>query len=289
MLVGGRADRAAARAVRRPRGEPSRRAEAAIERMRFATGVDDDLRPFHERFRDDPVIGRAVRAHPHLRVRRRPAPWEALAWAITEQLIELERAVRDPAPADRARSGRRCPHSGLRDMPAAGARSPRSRPAELEAFDLAANARAGAAPRGARGRRGPRRPRRPRARRGRGCWRSPTIGPLDARDARAPRPRATTTSSRPATSAIIKLVGRLTHRQPEGARRRGRGARVLRALRRVEGAGGRVPAPRGRRRAAHGVARRPGSSPSPGRNSLVSARSASGGRLSSLFCVHPAP
>ena len=32
--------------------------------MRFATGVDDDLRPFHERFRDDPVIGRAVRANP---------------------------------------------------------------------------------------------------------------------------------------------------------------------------------------------------------------------------------
>ena len=34
-----------------------------IERMRFALGVDDDLRPFHERFRDDPLIGaRGARA-----------------------------------------------------------------------------------------------------------------------------------------------------------------------------------------------------------------------------------
>ena len=49
-----------------------------IRRMRFATGVDDDLRPFHDAFRDDPLIGRAVRELPHLRVRRTPYPWEAL-------------------------------------------------------------------------------------------------------------------------------------------------------------------------------------------------------------------
>ena len=74
------------------------RTEAAaaegIARMRFATGVDDDLRPFYERFKSDPVIGRAVRANPHLRVRRRPLPWEALFAAITEQLIEFERRWR---------------------------------------------------------------------------------------------------------------------------------------------------------------------------------------------------
>ena len=64
-----------------------------IRRLRFATGVDDDLRPFHEAYRDDPLIGRAVRADPELRVRRAPLPWEALAAAITEQLIEFERAV----------------------------------------------------------------------------------------------------------------------------------------------------------------------------------------------------
>ena len=47
---------------------------------------------FHARFRDDPVIGRAVRARPWLRVRRNPDPWETLMWAITEQLIEHRRA-----------------------------------------------------------------------------------------------------------------------------------------------------------------------------------------------------
>ena len=45
-----------------------------IRRLRFATGVDDDLRPFHDAFRDDPVIGRAVRAAPELRIRRAPLP-----------------------------------------------------------------------------------------------------------------------------------------------------------------------------------------------------------------------
>ena len=35
-----------------------------IRRLRFATGVDDDLRPFYDAFRDDPVIGKAVRAAP---------------------------------------------------------------------------------------------------------------------------------------------------------------------------------------------------------------------------------
>ena len=72
--------------------------------MRFATGVDDDLRPFHDRFRDDPVIGRVGARRPRLRVRRQPDPWETLLGAITEQLIELERAIGDPAAPDRARS-----------------------------------------------------------------------------------------------------------------------------------------------------------------------------------------
>jgi 3-methyladenine DNA glycosylase/8-oxoguanine DNA glycosylase len=67
-------------------------AREGIARMRFATGIDDDLEDFHARFRDDPVLGRAIRARPWLRVRRNPAPFEALTWAITEQLIELVRA-----------------------------------------------------------------------------------------------------------------------------------------------------------------------------------------------------
>src|SRR3954468_24543381 len=67
-------------------------AEEAIARMRFATAVDDDLRPFYERFRFDALIGAAVRTNPYLRIRRFPEPFEALVVAITEQLIELERA-----------------------------------------------------------------------------------------------------------------------------------------------------------------------------------------------------
>jgi 3-methyladenine DNA glycosylase/8-oxoguanine DNA glycosylase len=71
------------------------RAAAAygIERMRFALGVDEDLRAFHDAFRDDPLIGASVRRRPWLRIRRRPEPFEALAWAVTEQLIEFERAA----------------------------------------------------------------------------------------------------------------------------------------------------------------------------------------------------
>ena len=48
-------------------------AREGIARMRFATGIDDDLEDFHARFRDDPVLGRAIRARPWLRVRRNPA------------------------------------------------------------------------------------------------------------------------------------------------------------------------------------------------------------------------
>ncbi len=68
-------------------------AEYGIARMRFALGVDDDLEEFHRRFRRDPLIGRSLRARPWLRVPRRPEPFEALAWAICEQLIEYERAA----------------------------------------------------------------------------------------------------------------------------------------------------------------------------------------------------
>jgi 3-methyladenine DNA glycosylase/8-oxoguanine DNA glycosylase len=118
------------------RSEERAAAEAAIARMRWATGVDEDLRPFYERFAGDSVIGRAVRARPHVRIHRRAAPWEALAWAITEQLIELERAMEIQKRLVR-RFGRRCPRSGLRDMPEPG-RIAALAPAELQSYDLAA-------------------------------------------------------------------------------------------------------------------------------------------------------
>lgn len=68
-------------------------ARHGIERMRFALGVDLDVRAFHSLFRDDPVIGPSLRRRPWHRPLRRPEPFEALAWAICEQLIEYERAV----------------------------------------------------------------------------------------------------------------------------------------------------------------------------------------------------
>jgi DNA-3-methyladenine glycosylase II len=110
-------------------------AASALERMRFALGLDHDLAEFHRRFRRDPLIGSAVRAHPWLRPRRRPEPFEALAWAICEQLIETTRAFGIQRRLVR-RFGRRSPCGTLRDVPAPGRLADRS-PAELEACGLA--------------------------------------------------------------------------------------------------------------------------------------------------------
>jgi DNA-3-methyladenine glycosylase II len=108
-------------------------ARAGIARLRFAVGVDDDLSEFYERFRDDPLIGRAVRTRPELRVRRHPTPWEALAWSIAEQLIDGERATAIQK-ALIARLGRRW--AGLRDSPSRATIAAQA-PAALEACGLA--------------------------------------------------------------------------------------------------------------------------------------------------------
>jgi DNA-3-methyladenine glycosylase II len=109
----------------------------AVGRMRFALGLDDDLRPFYERFRDDPLIGRSVRARPWLRVPRRPEPFESLAWAICEQLIEAERAeaIERRIVARWGRRGRGWGPDALRDVPSPAALGALA-PAELQAVDL---------------------------------------------------------------------------------------------------------------------------------------------------------
>ena len=117
----------------RAASEPA--ARAGIARLRFATGVDDDLRPFWDRFRADPVIGRGVRTHRALRVRRQPDPWETLLGAITEQLIELERAMGIQRRLIAA-FGYRCPATGMRDAPAPAVIAAQA-PARLVSFDLA--------------------------------------------------------------------------------------------------------------------------------------------------------
>lgn len=111
--------------------------ELALERMRFALGVDDDLGEFYRRFRRDPLLGPQLRRRPQLRPRRRPWPWEAFAWAVVKQLIDSGRAAR----IQRRMVGRWGPRLGdgrdpLRDVPAPGLIAGRA-PVELESMGLA--------------------------------------------------------------------------------------------------------------------------------------------------------
>ena len=127
MLLGARAPNAEAAAY-------------GISRMRFALGLDDDLGPFLRRFARDPLIGRSVRRRPWLRNGRRPDPFEALVWAICEQLIEYERAAaierRVVAALGRRWIGWDGGHSRMADLPAAAALAGTA-PALLQSFDLA--------------------------------------------------------------------------------------------------------------------------------------------------------
>jgi 3-methyladenine DNA glycosylase/8-oxoguanine DNA glycosylase len=109
-------------------------AELAVERMRFALGLGHDLRPFHRRFARHPLLGPVIHRRPWLRPWRTPAPFQALAWAICEQLIESGRA----ATIERRlvwRYGRASPCGRLRDAPSAAELAARA-PAELEACGL---------------------------------------------------------------------------------------------------------------------------------------------------------
>ncbi len=119
------------------------RAAAAhgIERMRFALGVDEDLRPFVGAFSRDPLIGRHLRRRPWLRAARRPEPFEALVWAICQQLIDYERAAaierRLVASLGRRASDWEGNDGSLRDLPAVAVLAGTA-PALLQSFDLAA-------------------------------------------------------------------------------------------------------------------------------------------------------
>jgi 3-methyladenine DNA glycosylase/8-oxoguanine DNA glycosylase len=117
-------------------------ARYGIERMRFALGVEEDLRPFLRAFAGDPLIGASLRRRPWLRVGRRPEPFEALAWAICEQLIDYERAAaiqrRLLAALGRRWAATDIRASTVRDMPAVEVLA-RTAPARLQSFDLAAS------------------------------------------------------------------------------------------------------------------------------------------------------
>jgi 3-methyladenine DNA glycosylase/8-oxoguanine DNA glycosylase len=112
--------------------------EDAVAAMRFSTGVDDDLAPFRSAFARDPLLGPAIGLGLERRPLRRPDPWEALAWAVTEQLI----AYRDAAAIQRRMIRQwglsvRVGQDTLRCVPAPQAIAGAA-PAELQACGLAA-------------------------------------------------------------------------------------------------------------------------------------------------------
>ena len=116
--------------------------ERAVELMRFALAVDDDLRPFYAEFKRDPFLGPAIRRRPWLRPKRRPVAWEALAWAITEQLIEssraagIQRRIVHRWGRESGWKGRGTERRPLRDAPAAHVVAGLA-PAQLASCDLA--------------------------------------------------------------------------------------------------------------------------------------------------------
>jgi len=121
----------------RAEGDSAEDRERALERMRFALGVDDDYREVYELFRGDPLLGSAIRGRPWHRPRRRPWAWEALAWSITKQLIESGRAAAIQRRMVFRWGVTRDDADGrvLRDVPTPQLIAARS-PAELAAIDL---------------------------------------------------------------------------------------------------------------------------------------------------------
>jgi 3-methyladenine DNA glycosylase/8-oxoguanine DNA glycosylase len=119
-------------------GRTRQAAAYGIERMRFALGVDIDVWPLYRAFRSDPAIGDSLRRRPWLRPQRRPEPFEALSFAICEQLIEYERAAAIERRLVR-RFGRgydAATGGALRDSPSARTLAGVS-PALLQSLDLA--------------------------------------------------------------------------------------------------------------------------------------------------------
>jgi 3-methyladenine DNA glycosylase/8-oxoguanine DNA glycosylase len=73
--------------------------DEGLDRLRFMLGLEDDHSPFLERFRDDPLIGRATRVLKGLRPPRLATVAQSLLRALAGQLVtwrdakEIERSV----------------------------------------------------------------------------------------------------------------------------------------------------------------------------------------------------
>ena len=275
----------------RPRPRRARRlgartasCEEALRRARFALGVDDDLREFCARFRDDPLIGRSVRARPHLRVRRRPEPVRGARLGGLRAAHRVRARGRDRAP-DRPRAraagarGPGCATCPPRRPGRGGAGRARGlRPVPRPRAGAATAAREVAA--GPRSTSAPPTTRRPGARLraipGIGAWTVEMLAP--------PRARAATTSSPAGDLAYMKLVGRAADRRPAGEGDRGGGPRALRALRALGGPGRRPRARRGRAQAPGEALLR--LEPLARQELVVSALAVAGGRLTSPWsCI----
>jgi 3-methyladenine DNA glycosylase/8-oxoguanine DNA glycosylase len=112
----------------------------ALERWRFALGVDVDLSAFVRAHADDALIGPSVRRRPWLAPQRRPSAFEALLCAVCEQLIAYEDAVRIERRIIARHGATRHPdvasHPRLRDAPDAVEVATQLVPAQLEACGL---------------------------------------------------------------------------------------------------------------------------------------------------------
>ena len=258
------------RPVRRRRPTARDVAEEAIARMRFALGVDDDLRPFHERFRHDPLIGPPVRARPYLRVRRRPT--RSRRWLGDLRAAHRVRARRGDPAADRrrARAGAARAPGCATSRRRSGRRRRARAPGGLRPQRRAARSRCVKAAREVAAR--PRRPARADHERG---WRRlraiPGIGPWTV-EILALHGQGRYDQLPAGDLAFLKLVGRLRTGGARGARDEEEVRAFFAPYAPYAGAG--------RRLRAH--------KPSPGRNSLVS-----GPRrrrpLEQLVGLHPAP
>jgi DNA-3-methyladenine glycosylase II len=101
--------------------------------------VEEEMGDFYDAFKRDPLLGPTIHHKPWVRPRRRAWPWEALCWAITEQLIQTSRAaeiqrriVRRWGPRTAIPPFAEWP---LRDVPSAAVIEGRA-PAELASMDL---------------------------------------------------------------------------------------------------------------------------------------------------------
>ena len=113
-------------------------AEWGIERMRAGAGRGPgSARSSTSAFASIRMIGpQRAGSIPELRVWGKPDPFEALAWAICEQLIELERGGGDRAPARGACWAAAVPRTGLRDAPSAARLAGAGARARLCSFGL---------------------------------------------------------------------------------------------------------------------------------------------------------